>query len=82
MGNRQGQRTDIKKPELRQNIVEVPTEKGKRTDEIAAEAVGWNRENYRQAKTVAKSSDAEVIRQMDSGNVFISAVYERSVYGG
>ncbi len=69
MGNRQGQRTDIKKPELRPEMDKV--ERGKRTDEIAAKSVGWGKSTYHQAKTVIESGNEEVIQQMDSGELFL-----------
>jgi len=69
IGNRQGQRTDILLP---QNIAEVQTGESR---DIAAKAVGWNRETYRQAKAVVDSGEEEVIQQMDSGNVSISKAY-------
>ena len=49
MGNRQGQRTDLGK-----HLPKCDSEpKGKSTD-IAAQAVGWSGEQYRQAKKVAR----------------------------
>ncbi|OPY58474.1 MAG: hypothetical protein A4E55_00880 [Pelotomaculum sp. PtaU1.Bin035] len=59
---------------LVQNFVQV--ESGKKTCEIAAEAVGMNRETYRQAKKVVESGNQEIIQAMDSGEKSISAAYE------
>jgi hypothetical protein len=58
LGKRQGQRTDLKpKEELPQNFAEVKP--GIETRDIAAKAVGMNRETYRQAKAVVDSGNRE-----------------------
>ena len=48
---------------------------GTKTRDIAAAAVGMKREIYRQAKTVVKSGDQEVIQAMDTGEKSINAAY-------
>ncbi len=72
LGNRRGQRTDL---EHTQNFAEVP--KGE-TRDIAAQAVGWNRETYRQAKSVVKGGNEELIQQMDSKKKSVSAAYKEA----
>ncbi len=66
LGNRRGQRADL----LPQDFAEVPQGESRA---IAAEAVGMNRESYRQAKAVLKSDDDQLIQQMDRGEVSIHA---------
>ena len=81
IGNRRGQRTDLKAEEeddeeLRQNFAEVvdTPAAGQRTDTTAAEAAGFgNRETYRQAKAVVVNGTPELIEAMDMGKVSISA---------
>lgn len=77
-GNRQGQRTDLKpeskNQELPQNIAEVKP--GIESRDIAAKAVGMNRETYRQAKAVVDSGNKELISQMDTGEKSINAAYK------
>jgi hypothetical protein len=51
-----------------------PTPQGK-SSEIAAQAVGMNRETYRQAKAVVDSGNQDVIKAMDSGDMSINAAY-------
>lgn len=66
--NRQGQRTD----QLPQNVAEV---KGEETRGLAAKEAGFgNHETFRQAKTVVDSGIPELVKQMDTGEVSISAV--------
>lgn len=59
--------------ELPQNFAEPP--KGESRD-IAAKAVGMNRETYRQAKAVVESGNQEEIQAMDSGEKSINAAYK------
>ena len=76
LAGRQGQRTDLHpegKPELVQNFAQV--EPGTKTRDIAAQAVGMNRETYRQAKAVVDSGNQEVIEAMDAGDMSINAAY-------
>lgn len=47
-----------------------------RSSEIAAAAVGMDRETYRQAKHVVKSGNEEVIQKMDSGETPVYKAYE------
>ena len=47
-----------------------------RSDDIAAKAVGMNRETYRQAKAVVDSGNREIIEQMDTGQKSVSKAYE------
>ena len=55
----------------RQNIAEL---KGQRTDELAAKSAGFgNRTTYEQAKKVVEKAVDEVIAQMDSEQIAVSA---------
>jgi ParB-like chromosome segregation protein Spo0J len=68
LGDRRGQRTDV---ELRENFPEV--EQG-RTEEIAARKAGFgNYKTYEQAKKVVEKAVDEVIAQMDSEQIAVSA---------
>ena len=78
LGNRQGQRTDIKGAELPQNFGEVSSPKERESSAVAADAVGWNRETYRQAKSVVESGNEKLIQQMDSKEKSVSAAYEEA----
>jgi len=49
-----------------------------RSRDIAAEAVGWSGETYRQAKTVTESGDEETKEAMDSGEQSVNAAYKRA----
>lgn len=49
--------------------------KGQESRDIAAKAVGMNRETYRQAKAVVNSGNQEEIQAMDSGEKSINAAY-------
>lgn len=78
LGNRRGQRTDLKSEEqgdlldneLRRNLDDVH---GKRTDQIAAEKAGFgNKDTYRQAKTVTRQAEPELIDAMDRETIAIS----------
>lgn len=71
LAGRQGQRTDLQPV---QNFAQVNP--GTKTRDIAAKAVDMNRETYRQAKTVVKSGNTNVIQQMDSGEKSIHAAYQ------
>lgn len=71
LAGRQGERTDLK--QHTQNFAEV--QRGESRD-IAAKAVDWNRETYRQAKEVVNSGNREVIEQMDKGEKSIHAAYK------
>ena len=73
LGNRVG-RPKKDKGEIVVNSPQL--EKGKKTRDIAAEAVNWSGKTYERAKTVIESGNEEVIRQMDSGEKSISAAYE------
>lgn len=73
LAGRQGQRTDL--IQHTPNLAEV--EKGESRD-IAAKAVGWKRETYRQAKAIVDSGDEEAVQEMDSGTA-ISKVYRERV---
>ena len=70
MGNRQGS-NQYQKKGVPQNFGEARTPKERESSAIAAKAVDWNRETYRQAKTVIESGNEEVIQQMDSGELFL-----------
>lgn len=78
VGNRQGQRTDIKpesgKKELMPTLAQV--EPGTKTREIAAQSVDMKPETYRKAKAVVDSGDDELIHQMDTGEKSIHAAYK------
>lgn len=65
VGNRQGQRTDIKSEEKESELVPkfAQVDSGTKTSEIAAKAVDMNRETYRQAKAVVETGDEDLIRQ-------------------
>ena len=71
LAGRRGQRTDL---EHVSEITQVGH--GKKTREIAAEAVDMKPSTYYQAKTVVDSGNRDVIEQMDSGEKSISAAYE------
>lgn len=75
---KQGQRTDLHvenvPTELPQKFAEVKP--GTETREIAAKAVGMNRETLRQAKAVVDSGNDELIRQMDNKEKSIHAAYK------
>lgn len=68
LGNRQGQRT-----ELLQTFAEVP--QGNSRD-LAADAVGWSGEQYRQAKRVMADADDETKEAVDAGAVSINKAYK------
>lgn len=69
IGKRQGQRTDLELPE---NLPEV--QPGAETREIAAEKAGFgNARTYQQAKKVVEKAVDEVVAQMDTGELSISA---------
>jgi len=69
IGDRQGRRTDR---ELPQNFAEV--EPGVETRELAAKKAGFgNRTTYEQAKKVVEKAVDEVIAQMDSEQIAVSA---------
>jgi ParB family chromosome partitioning protein len=79
IGNRRGQRTDLKSEdqsdliehELPENLPEV--EAGKETRQIAAAKAGFGNETtYRQAKTVVEHAEPELVEAMDRGDVAIS----------
>lgn len=55
---------------------------GTKTVEIAAKAVGMNRETYRQAKAVVNSGNQEEIEAMDSGKKSINAAFKSIVNSG
>lgn len=61
MGNRQGQRTDLPK-----HLGKSDAPKGESAD-LAAAAVGWSGEQYRQAKRVTKDADPETKAAVDAG---------------
>jgi len=48
---------------IRQDFAQLPTPTGKSSD-IAAQAVGLNRETYRQAKAVVESGNEQAIKAM------------------
>lgn len=54
---------------------------GKSTD-IAAEAVGWSGEQYRQAKHVAEHADEETKGDVDSGELSVNKAYKKVKDGG
>ena len=56
-----------------QNFAQV--EPGTKSRDIAAKAVGMNRETYRQAKAVVDSGNREAVERMDKGEA-VSRVYE------
>lgn len=69
IGHRQGQRTDLRLPE---NIPEV--EPGAETREIAAKRAGLgNARTFDQVKQVMAGATEEIRKQMDSGELSISA---------
>jgi ParB family chromosome partitioning protein len=69
LGDRRGMRTDMEHP---QNIAEV--EPGLETREIAAKKAGFgNRTTYEQAKKVVEKAVDEVVAQMDSERIAVSA---------
>ena len=70
LGNRQGQRTDL---ELNSELNEV---KGKRSMDVAAEAVGMKPTTYYQAKAVVDSGNRKIIEQMDGEQKSVSKAYE------
>lgn len=80
VGNRQGQRTDIKpesgKKELMPTLAQV--EPGTKTREIAAQSVDMKPETYRKAKAVVESGDNELIHQMDTGHNRCQSVKSQS----
>lgn len=51
--------------------------KGKSSD-IAAEAVGWSGETYRQAKRVVEDGDDETKSAMDAGELSVNAAYKKT----
>ncbi len=57
----------------KQNFAEL---NGVQSRDIAAKAVDWNRETYRQAKAVVESGNEETIEQMDSGEKSVSSSYQ------
>lgn len=90
MEGRQGQRNDLllklglpedeSESELPQIFGEVKvnkTEKHSReVSTVAAQAVGMNRETYRQAKAVVNSGDRDIIEAMDSGEKSVNAAFK------
>ena len=50
---------------------------GKSAD-LAASAVGWNRETYRQAKKVVEEAPPEVKAKVDAGEMSVSAAYKET----
>lgn len=70
MGNRQGKRSDLGK--------HLPKSEpaGKSTD-IAASAVGWSGEQYRQAKKVMKEADDDTKAAVDEGKVSVAKAYKQ-----
>jgi len=73
LAGRQGQRTDLQPP---QNLGEVKSPKERESADIAAKAVGWNRESYRQAKHVVESGEENIIKDMDSGVKSVKEAYD------
>ena len=69
---------NFKKKTIPQNFAELekPIVAKGESKEIAAEAVGMNKETYRQAKTVVNSGNQEVIAAMDNGELSIHAAYK------
>ncbi|AGA90552.1 hypothetical protein Thimo_1781 [Thioflavicoccus mobilis 8321] len=85
LGNRQGQRTDLKADDQGKLLAAEPVANlpevapGKRTRDIAAEKAGFDSTTiYRQAKTVVEHAEPELIEAMDRGEVAISAATERA----
>ncbi|MBS0351490.1 MAG: hypothetical protein JSR33_09970 [Proteobacteria bacterium] len=71
MGNRRGQRNDLK---LRENFYEDKQFKG-RTDLQIAKLAGFNNQTtYRQAKRVMEFGASELIKLMDSESIAISVL--------
>jgi hypothetical protein len=69
LGNRQGQRTDI---QLQGNFPEVHP--GVQTRDIAAQKAGFgNAKTYEQARSVVEHGTEEVVEQMETGELAISA---------
>jgi ParB family chromosome partitioning protein len=77
LGNRRGQRTDLKAEGQGELIEELPQNFGEvkrgETSKVAAKKAGFgNPETYRQAKTVVSQAEPELIEAMDRGEVAIS----------
>ena len=85
LGNRRGQRTDLKAEgqgdligaEHVENFPQVET--GQKTRQLAAEKAGFGNETtYRQAKTVVAEAIPELVEAMDRGDVAISTAAKLS----
>lgn len=59
----------------RGNDLPLDAPKGKSTD-LAASAVGWSGETYRQAKKVAEEAPEEIRAKLDAGEMSVSAAYK------
>lgn len=58
------------------NILPLDAEPQGKSADIAAKAVGWNRESYRQAKHVVESGEENIIKDMDSGVKSVKEAYD------
>lgn len=73
IGNRQGQRTDVKPETLQDNSPEVEVPAGIQTREVAAKKAGFGSTfTYEQAKKVEEKGAPELIAAVDSGRVAVS----------
>lgn len=77
IGNRRGQRTDLKSADQGELLAGEPRHHGDevtgRTDDVAALKAGFeSRRSYRDAKAVVEHAEPELIEAMDRGDVAIS----------
>lgn len=75
MGNRRGQRTDLCK-HLQESPEQAPSVPKGNSRDIAAKAVGWSGEQYRQAKKVLESDNETVKQALDAGELSVNRAYK------